>query len=78
MISRQFVRLPPVVTRPPIILRPPVKNIKHNINITHVPVAALPSVDVSYFVGKSIILFTMFYCGLNWLHYRDLTSKKDD
>ena len=33
--------------------------------------------EVSYYVGKSIILFTMFYCGLNWMHYRDLRKKND-
>lgn len=25
----------------------------------------------TYLVGKGIILFTMFYCTLNWMHYRD-------
>ena len=24
----------------------------------------------SYFVGKGIILFTMFYCSMNWWHYK--------
>lgn len=35
----------------------------------------------SYYVGKSIILFTMFYCTLNWWHYKALrenVEKKDD
>lgn len=34
--------------------------------------------QVSYYVGKSIVLFTMFYCGLNWLHYRDLRKKREE
>lgn len=34
-------------------------------------------VDVSYYVGKSIILFTMFYCGLNWLHYKELREREE-
>jgi hypothetical protein len=32
-------------------------------------------VNSSYFVGKSIILFTMFYCTLNWAHYRSLRKE---
>lgn len=34
--------------------------------------------QASYFVGKSITLFTIFYCGLNWVHYRELRKKQDD
>ncbi len=36
---------------------------------------------VSYYVGKSIILFTMLYCTMNWWHYKTLREsqeKKDD
>ena len=33
--------------------------------------------EVSYFVGKSIILFTMFYSGLNWLHYKKLREDNE-
>jgi hypothetical protein len=32
----------------------------------------------SYLVGKSIILYTMFYCSLNWLHYRRLRKQLED
>lgn len=38
-------------------------------------------VTSSYFVGKGIILFTMFYCTLNWAHYRSIRKeleKEDD
>ena len=44
------------------------------------PKASVDPVEVSYFVGKSIILFTMFYCGLNWAHYREIRKQleKDD
>lgn len=31
----------------------------------------------SYIVGKSIILFTMFYCSLNWLHYLNLRKQAE-
>ncbi len=26
----------------------------------------------SYLIGKGVILFTFFYCSLNWMHYRNL------
>lgn len=29
----------------------------------------------SYIVGKGIILFTMFYCTINWYHYKELNNK---
>ena len=32
--------------------------------------------EISYFVGKNIILFTFFYSTLNWLHYRNINKKK--
>lgn len=32
---------------------------------------------ISYYTGKSIILFTFFYCSLNWLHYRDIRKKME-
>lgn len=35
----------------------------------------------TYYIGKSIILFTMFYCTMNWWHYKkireDSENKKD-
>lgn len=31
----------------------------------------------THIVGKGIILFTMFYCSLNWLHYRELNKEND-
>jgi len=32
----------------------------------------------SYYVGKSVILFTMFYCTLNWWHYKQLNDEQED
>lgn len=32
---------------------------------------------ITYFTGKSIILFTLFYCSLNWKYYRDLRKKME-
>lgn len=37
--------------------------------------------SLTYFVGKGITLFTMFYCSLNWWYYRSLQDRdrqKDD
>lgn len=45
------------------------------------PVRAISTpdwIEVSYFVGKSVILFTMFYSGLNWLHYRELRKREEN
>jgi hypothetical protein len=27
-------------------------------------------VTTSYFIGKGVILFTMFYCSMNWWYYK--------
>lgn len=35
-------------------------------------------VEMSYFVGKSITLFVGFYCGLQWLYYRDINKSIED
>jgi hypothetical protein len=32
----------------------------------------------SYLIGKSIFVFTMVYCGLNWAHYRSMRKGQDD
>lgn len=32
----------------------------------------------AYIIGKSIMLFTMFYCSMNWVYYRNLQKKQDD
>jgi hypothetical protein len=42
------------------------------------PRALPPQVDVVYFTGKTIILFTMFYCSLQWAHYRSLQDDKNE
>lgn len=31
----------------------------------------------AYLIGKSIIIFTMFYCTLNWAMYRSLREKQE-
>ena len=36
--------------------------------------------EQTYYVGKGIILFTMFYCSMNWWYYKNLREKieRDD
>lgn len=33
---------------------------------------------VTYFVGKGIILFTMFYCTLNWWFYKTEREREEE
>ncbi len=33
---------------------------------------------ISYLVGKSVMLFTMFYCTLNWYHYRTQRKQHEE
>lgn len=35
-------------------------------------------IHMSYFVGKSITLFTFFFCSLNWLHYKEINGKDEE
>lgn len=44
------------------------------------PVATKSHVDIdyTYFIGKSITLFTGFYCFLNYMFYRDLNKMYED
>ncbi len=58
--------------------KPIIKNIKPVLPTRQV-ITRTPDVNtVSYYVGKSIILFTMFYCTLNWAHYRRLRKDNED
>lgn len=62
---------------------PPLHHLKNNIVPSRVvdrkprlfqrPKAATITIDLiesSYFIGKGIILFTMFYCTMNWWFYK--------
>ena len=31
-----------------------------------------------HYIGKSVLVFTMIYCGLNYLMYREVNRKIDD
>lgn len=76
-------RLPPRRSTPVARLAREISRIKNSREICRQNrTAALPSADVSaydmgyYFVGKSILYFTLFYCGLNYFYYRDQRKKK--
>lgn len=34
--------------------------------------------EATYLIGHGIILFTMFYCGLNWAYYREMRKRDED
>lgn len=34
-------------------------------------------VDMSYYLGKGIILYTMFFCGLNYFLYKSLREEQE-
>ena len=34
--------------------------------------------DAAYLMSKSIITFTMVYCSLNWMYYKDINKKLDE
>lgn len=33
--------------------------------------------SITYFMGKSITLFTMFYCSLNWWYYKSIRKEHE-
>lgn len=35
-------------------------------------------VTTSYFIGKGVILFTMFYCSMNWWYYKRTREDMED
>lgn len=52
---------------------------KRPIRPCNIQVRAIPQdiETISYFVGKSVILFTMFYCTLNWHYYRTQRKQQE-
>lgn len=45
--------------------------------ITKVSNFDMTIVDMSYYLGKGIILYTMFFCGLNYFLYRSLREEQE-
>lgn len=77
-LCQRHIVMPRTVVKPvPIVSR------RHVRQVNHRPKFIISDIEfTTYIVGKGIILFTMFYCGLNWLHYRELNKdnkqKKDE
>lgn len=34
-------------------------------------------IDASSYIGRSLTLFTMFFCGMNWVYYKEINKKLD-
>ena len=65
------------VSRPMCVIRRRQYNIKPSFKHVHVPRSSWAETAevTSYFVGKGIILFTMFYCSMNWWHYKRMREE---
>lgn len=70
------VNFKPCFTQRMIYMRNGVHTIRKNNVVTKMSVTDIEY--TSYLVGKSIILFTMFYCTLNWWHYRRLNKELEE
>jgi hypothetical protein len=78
-----------VVVSHPLLKRPVLKSTraicKRSINVpvtkrilSKPPKAFVDDLQFStYIIGKGIIVFTMFYCSLNWWYYRNLNEEYD-
>ena len=56
----------------------PIKIIKHKPVIVKYQSDLVVAIENgAYFTGQVIILFTMFYCTLQWNMYRNINKKKD-
>ena len=54
------------------------KNLRHNRNVICKALDTNEALIIgTYYVGKSITLFTMFFCSLNYLYYRSLREEED-
>lgn len=51
---------------------------KHAPSRTYKPNAINDVSDISYYVGKSIILFTLFYTSLNYFHYKQIRKDHEN
>lgn len=83
MIKSNSITRMPVSIKPTrfIVRKPIIAPLRKHVSLVNlrdkVKISAMSIVDVSYYVGQSIILFTMFYCTLNWNYYRDLRKKQE-
>lgn len=60
----------------------PRKQVTHVVRPTVRKISAHDLVQTSHYVGEGIILFTMFYCSMNWWYYKrtreDLERRQDN
>lgn len=64
---------------PVFVLRTPKRIV--NVKVRAISPASQDLLNATYLVGKSVTLFVGFYCGLQWLHYKqmiDELEQKDD
>ena len=59
-------------------IKPNVRDIAQLKPINALPYISKEVVTASYYIGKSIIMFTMFYCTLNWMHYRSIRKRYEE
>lgn len=53
-------------------------NTNHHRNVICKSIDTEAITTISYYVGKSIILFTIFYTGLNYFHYKQLREDAEE
>ena len=79
MLSRSHIlerqRLSPRSSKPIISPRPPRQLIIHR---SFDPYSLQTLEFSSYLMGKSIITFTMLYCGLNYFYYRTMYEEEKE
>jgi hypothetical protein len=76
-IMQALVRRPTVLMRVPVrpVLIPVVRHVgPAPLRVHHV----LMDPTTAYLISKSILLFTLFFCTMNWAHYRALRPKDKD
>jgi helix-turn-helix protein len=67
-------------SRPRVVTRSKVNKInKHQVHLPRILHASNNDiVTTSYFVGKTITLFTFFYTSLNWMMYKNINKDQGD
>jgi hypothetical protein len=71
---RRLTTIP--LSRPIYTLRAPLVKTSPKLTRT-IPRAEWNPIETSYFVGKSVTLFVMFYTSLQWMFYRKQREDRD-
>lgn len=67
-----------IYVKPKLAVRCPVRPITTPRRRISPKATPLDVTEISYFVGKGIILFTLYYCSLNWMHYRRVRKEAEE